>query len=524
MEMDKGGVKRKEIDWPVFYISGGFFLAFIIASFINIDAVSKFVYTAFHWSVNWFGAFWQVICLLTVIISLGLAISKYGSVRLGRQGAPDITTLRWLSMIMMTLLAGGGIFWSAAEPLFHYLEPAPIYPDIQGSTEEAIIPSLATTFVHWSYNVWAILGSLLAVVYMYAFHEKGLPLKPRTLLYPVFGEKGVYSLGGTFADAFSSIAAVASVVGPIGFLALQMGYFLEQLFGIHNVFSTHLSILLLLVAIYTVSAITGLYRGIQFLSRVNVYLAVFLMGLILLVGPGRFIVNNFFDAFILYNKNYFQATLYRGDPEWLGMWTIFFFGWFMAGAPIMGTFIARISRGRTIREIVLACTVIAPLCTKFWFTVLGGSGIYYEFNNPGTISQPLSESGLPAVLLNIGYQLPLSYIFIPGFMIILILFLSTSGDSYSYSIAMITTGKMTPNVGVRAFWGVMMGGLAAVLISIGEGGIDALQYFIIITNVPVAFLLVPSFWAAPMFAKKMYGEQFGGKITNISREGKSKYL
>lgn len=508
----------KTMDWPVFVISGGVVVIFVIAALINMDAVSNFVNATFGWSVKWFGAFWQVLCLLTVLISIGLAISKYGGVRLGGD-KPDISTFRWISMIMCTLLAGGGVFWSAAEPMYHFLSTPPAFPGIEGGTPEAIAPALSYGYLHWGYNAWAILGSLTAVVVMYAAYVKGLPLKPRSMLYPVLGEKGVMNHWGTAADAFSIIAVAAGTIGPIGFLALQMSYFLNQLWGIPDAYTTQLAILLGLIAIYTISAVTGLTKGIQFLSRFNVVLAGSLMALILLVGPGGFIIDSFLTSFGVYTQNFVRITLFRGDTSWLGWWTVFFFGWFLGYGPMMAIFVARISKGRTIREIVLAVTIIAPIITNFWFTILGGTGIYYELANPGSVSAALDAAGLPAALLAIITQLPLSAIFIPAFMILIVIFLATTGDSMSFTIAMVVTGQENPAKSVRIFWAVMMGLVAAILINIGEGGIGALQTWIVFTAVPVSLLLLPMLWGAPMLAKRMYDEGYGiGDSANSAEE------
>ncbi len=508
-EVNNGTTKMlKDVDWPVFMISGGFLLVFVVAALINIESVATFVNATFNWSANYFGAFWQVLCFLTVVIALGIAISPYGAVRLGKQEKPELGTFSWIAMIMMTLLAGGGVFWSAAEPMYHFTDVPPFFGGIEAGTAAAAAPALSTSFLHWGFNAWAILATLTTIVLMYAYHEKGLPLKPRSMLYPVLGEKGVMNHWGSVADIVSIVAVAAGTIGPIGFLGLQMSYMLEFLFGIPDVFSTQLGILIVLVGIYTLSAVTGLYKGIRFLSRFNVIGALVLIGLIFLVGPAGFIIDHFMTSFGTHVRDFIPLTLFRGDAGWLNWWTVFFFGWFLGYGPIMGTFVARISRGRTIRELILGVAVIAPIATMFWFTVLGGSGIFFELNNPGIISGPLFEAGLPAALLHIGLELPLSQLIVPLMMILLMSFLATTGDSIAFTMSIVVSGQENPYAPIRIFWAVAMGAVAAILIMIGEGGIGALQNFIVFTAVPVSLLLLPMLWGGPMLAKRMHRDQF----------------
>ncbi|WP_051081193.1 BCCT family transporter [Salsuginibacillus kocurii] len=499
----------KGLDWPVFIISAGLLLAFVIASLINIEGVAEFVNVTFGFTASSFGAFWQVLMLATFFVGLFIAISKYGNVRLGAVKETELGTFKWISIIMATLLAGGGVFWAAAEPMFHFIEVPPLHPGIDPNTQEAVAPALAQSFMHWGFLAWAILGTVSAVVMMYAVYHRGMPMKPRSLLYPIFGEKIKTSVIGTLADAFSIIAVAAGTIGPIGFLGLQASYGMNALFGVPDTFATQLWIIIGLVVVITISAVTGLHRGIQWLSRFNVWLTMGLMALVLLVGPGAFIIDAYILSFGTYINDFFAMGTYRGDNEWLGMWTIFFWGWFIGYGPMMAMLITRISRGRTIRQIVLAVGVIAPVVTTFWFTIVGGSGIFYELQNPGSVSGALLEAGMPAAMIAITEQLPLAFIISPLFLLLTILFVVTTGDSMSYTISMGVTGESTPPKGLRVFWAALMGAIAAILLFIGDGdsGIDALQSFIVVTAVPVSILLIPSIWLAPRVAGIMAREQ-----------------
>lgn len=499
---------RQKIDWPVMILSGGALIAFVIASLINADAVAGFVNWSFDFSTTYFGAFWQVLMLGTFIIALIIAFTKYGNIRLGKIEKPELSNFKWISIIMCTLLAGGGVFWAAAEPMYHFLETPPMY-DAEAGTAAAVIPAMAQSFLDWGFLAWAILGTLAAIVIMYGHFHRGMPLKPRTLLYPIFGEKiAEKSLLGTFADAFSIIAVAAGTIGPIGFLGLQAAYGFETLFGLPNTFLTQVLIVFGLISVAAVSAVTGLHRGIQFLSRWNIILTFVLIVLVLLLGPGGFIIDTFIGTMGVYTRDFLELSLYRSDTAWLSFWTLFFWGWFIGYGPMMAIFISRISRGRTIREMVIAIAVIAPLITNFWFSVVGGSGIFYELQQAGAVSGALDEGGMPAAMIAIVEQMPFGYFLAIMFLLVTIIFVATTSDSMSYTISMAVTGNSSPSSALRVFWAVLMGAVASVLLFIGEGSVDALQSFIVVTAVPVSLLLLPTLWLAPKVVKILYKEQF----------------
>lgn len=494
------------VDLPVFLISGGVVTLFCVLALYDIDMISTWVNTAFAISTKYFGAYWQVLLLLTFLIGLYLSVGRTGSVVLGGLKSPEIPTFQWISIIMCTLLAGGGVFWAAAEPMAHFISPPPLFGGESG-TIDAAYNALAQSFMHWGFLAWAILGSLTGIVYMYLHYEKGLPLKPRTLLYPVFGDRVMTGAFGAIVDSCCVLAVVAGTVGPIGFLGLQVSFGLEKLFGIPNTYTTQLVILLALICIYTLSAVSGVAKGIQLMSRVNVILAVILMAFILIFGPTSFIIDGYIQGFGLYLDNFIPMATFRGDPGWLSWWTVFFWGWFLGYGPLMAMFVARISRGRTIREMILLISVVAPIITCFWFTIVGGSGLAFELDNPGVISEPFTGFNLPAALLAITEQLPMGFLISLLFLILTTIFVATTGDSMTYAVSMVMTGTDHPKSSVRVFWGIMMGAMAAVLISIGSGGISALQSFIVVTAVPVSLVLLPSLWTAPIIAKRMADEQ-----------------
>ncbi len=497
------------IDWPVLVLSGGSLVLFTLLSLLNQQAVSDWVSSSFSIATQWFGVYWQILLLLTFFIGLVLAFGRTGDVVLGGTDQPEMSTFRWTSIIMCTLLAGGGVFWAAAEPMAHFTSQPPLFAAEEAGSLSAAHHALAQSFMHWGFLAWAILGSLTGIVFMYLHYEKGLPLKPRTLLYPVFGDKALKGPLASLVDAACVLAVVAGTVGPIGFLGLQVSFGLEKLFGIPDTFATQLAVLLGLIVLYTLSSVSGVTKGIQLLSRFNVVLAVVLMAIIVVFGPTAFISDAFLASFGIYLDQFIPMATFRADPGWLDWWTVFFWGWFLGYGPLMAMFVARISRGRTIRQMVVLISLLAPVITCLWFTIIGGSGLAFELQQPGVISEPFTGFNLPAALLAITEQLPAGFWMSLAFLVLTTVFVATTGDSMTYAVSMVMTGHDHPHSGVRVFWGVMMGVMAAVLISLGSGSISALQSFIVVTAVPVSLVLLPSLWTAPRIARQMLQQQQG---------------
>ncbi|MDL4840168.1 BCCT family transporter [Aquibacillus rhizosphaerae] len=499
---------NKSIDKPVFAISGGLLILFVILAMIDLNMIESWINSSFAFSAKYFGSYWEVLLLANFLIGLFLAFTKYGKVRLGKMDKPENGYYRWVAMILCTLLASGGVFWAASEPLSHFLTSPPLFPD-NSSTLAGVEPALAQSFLHWGFLAWAILGTLATIVLMYLHYHKGYPMKPRAFLYPVFGDK-IFKKGsiiGSAADIVSIVAVAAGTMGPIGFLGLQLGYGLHWLFDIPNTLVTNIIIVSGLIVIAAISVATGVDRGIQFLSRMNVGLTVFLAVCILVLGPTMFILNKFISAEAFHIQNMLTMALYQGDQAWLGWWTVFFWGWFLGYGPMMAIFIARISRGRTIRDLIIAVSIVAPLVTNFWFTVVGGTGLKIELDKPGSISEPFLEGGMPAAVMSIMDQLPLGMFLAIGFLLVTLVFVSTTVDSISYTVAVSLTGDDKPQKWIRVFWVVIFGLMSIMLLAIGENSISAIQNSIVVTAVPVSIIMLPTLWGAVKMARILAVEQ-----------------
>ena len=461
------------------------------------------------WTAVTLGSYFQLLLLLTFIVAMGVAFSPAANARVGNLGKPELSTFKWVSMILCTLLAGGGVFFAAGEPIYHFVVTPPAF-DTEPGTAEAVAGALAQSFMHWGFLAWAVLGSLAAVVLAHAHYVKGYPLKPRSLLIPVLGERVMMSWAGSVVDALCIIAIVAGTVGPIGFLATQVSFGLHELFGLPDSYATQLTILAVLGVIYVTSAITGIHRGIQILSRFNVFLALGIAAVIFFFGPTQFLIDAFTQGFGEYLSSFFTMatmTTQTAPDWWMQWWTVFFFAWFIGYGPLMAIFVARISRGRTIRQMILAVAVVAPIATTVWFTLMGGSGIYYQLTGAIDLTDALNNFRFDVATLTVAQALPGGTVMALAILLLTTIFVATTGDSMSYAISVVGTGHDHPNVAVRAFWGIAMALLAGILLYMGAGQVGALQQFIVITATPVSLVLLPTLWTGPQAAIAMAREQ-----------------
>lgn len=496
---------RSVLDRRVAGISIGILALFIAASMIFPEPTTTVINAGFTGAARWFGGYWEYLLLATFVVAIVLACTPYAKARLGGTREPEFGRFKWIAMIMCTLLAGGGVFWAAAEPIAHYMSAPPYFGENSEPQVQAL-HALTQSFVDWGFLAWAILGTLGAIVMTHA-HSKGMPLRPRTLLYPVMGRKVLTSWIGTAADIVAVIAVVAGTVGPIGFLGLQVSYGIAEMTGLPNGYPMQLIVIAILTGIAALSVSSGLSKGIQLLSRINVWLALALMAAVLVLGTAGYVFRSFVGSFGDYIGNFVGMSVYQGDQAWVSGWTVFFFGWFLGYGPLMAIFVATISRGRTIRDLIVCTAVLPPVVTCFWFTVLGGTGLAMEQRNPGSVSGAYASDGVPAVVMSIAGQLPFSGLIGGAFLVLTVMFVATTTDSMSFSIAQSCTVAGEPSARLRATWAVLMGVAAAVLIAIGDGGISGLQSFIVITAVPVGFLMLPAVFAAPVFARRMAIEQ-----------------
>ena len=490
-------------------IGGTPLLLFLIICAINIKLAANLTKVGKNFAIANFGSLWLLLVVGICFVAFLLGFSPIGSLRIGGSDAkPSLKFFDWCAVLICTLLAGGGVFWSAAEPLIHFLSPANYFSNINGGTSEAVDPSLAVSFLHWGFLAWALVATTVTITFS-LLSQNGFPLRPRSLLIPLLPKRFIDGIIGDLADGLSVVAAIAGTVGPLGFLSLQLSNAAGKLPFVSDNATLQTLIVIFLTLIFTASTLSGIQKGIKVLSEVNIWLTILLGLFLFFIGPTLWLSQHFITSNFLYLSKLRDLALPDFGDSWVKGWTVFYWAWFLGYAPLMGLFTAGVSKGRTFRELIIVVCIVCPFVTNLWFTLLGGNGIFIELNKPDLLSTQLATSGPAGVLFSILGELPFSYILLPIAILLIILFMCTSADSISYAAAIVVTGNDTPPRKIRLFWALMIGFLTIALLRIGSGvgdqtSINALQAFIVITAVPVTPLIVSTLWTAPKLALKEF--------------------
>ena len=442
---------------------------------------------------------WLFIILMNVavVFSLYIALSRYGDIRLGHQTEhPEYSLLSWFGMLFSAGIGIGLLYWGTAEPLYHFMSP----PMGQAETVEAAKQAMSISFLHWGIHAWA-LYCVVALSLAYFHYRRGLPLSIRSVLYPLIGQK-IYGKWGHVVDTLAvfgtMFGTMFGVVTSLGLGAMQINAGFSNVFGIPNNVPVQLCLIAIITAMATLSVMMGLDKGIKRLSDINIVLTVLLLGFMLFFGPTQFII----DSFIENIGNYVSQLIPLGfwseaysNTDWQANWTIFYWAWWVSWSPFVGIFVARISRGRTIREFIFGVLFIPMLLLFFWFTTFGGSAVHMELmGNYGLIEAVKADYGSAIFKLIEYYPLtkPLTLVIV----VMIMLWFVTSSDSASFVIDMLTAGGDTnPPKIQRLFWALSQGVIAAVLLV--AGGLSALQAVAIIAGFPfaiVVFVMMYCLW------------------------------
>ncbi len=438
---------------------------------------------------------WLFIILMNVavVFSLYIALSRYGDIRLGHQTEhPEYSLLSWFGMLFSAGIGIGLLYWGTAEPLYHFMSP----PMGQAETVEAAKQAMSISFLHWGIHAWA-LYCVVALSLAYFHYRRGLPLSIRSVLYPLIGQK-IYGKWGHVVDTLAVFGTMFGVVTSLGLGAMQINAGFSNVFGIPNNVPVQLCLIAIITAMATLSVMMGLDKGIKRLSDINIVLTVLLLGFMLFFGPTQFII----DSFIENIGNYVSQLIPLGfwseaysNTDWQANWTIFYWAWWVSWSPFVGIFVARISRGRTIREFIFGVLFIPMLLLFFWFTTFGGSAVHMELmGNYGLIEAVKADYGSAIFKLIEYYPLtkPLTLVIV----VMIMLWFVTSSDSASLVIDMLTAGGDTnPPKIQRLFWALSQGVIAAVLLV--AGGLSALQAVAIIAGFPfaiVVFVMMYCLW------------------------------
>ena len=486
-----------DLNVRVFATSSALIGLFVVLSLVFLESLSTSVDELQTWIANQTGWFF----VLTVNVVLGyllfLMVSPAGGIRLGGADTrPEFSRAAWLAMLFSAGMGIGLMFYSVAEPLYHLAEPPHgAEPGTQSAYEDAI----STTFLHWGLHAWGIYALTGLALGYFAFN-RGKPMSIRSVFGPILGKRAD-GWAGDVIDVLASIATLFGVATSLGIGAQQVNAGLNQFLGIPVATGMQVSLIAGITAIATVSVVLGLDKGIKRLSVANMWFAGSLLVFVLLVGPTLFLLNGLVEHIGLYLNDltalaFWNETYTQGS--WQNGWTVFYWGWWIAWAPFVGMFIARISKGRTIREFIGGALLAATGMTFVWLSVFGGSALFIELAGPGGLVDA-AQADLARSLFVFLEALPSATdVAVPGGVMTLvgalatlaiILFFVTSSDSGSLVIDIITAGgKRSPPTVQRIYWASLEGVVAAVLL-IG-GGLTALQTAAISAGLPFSVLIL----------------------------------
>ena len=474
------------IHGPVFWPSVILITVLIAGTIIAGDAAESAFNTARVSITEW--ASWLFVAGVNIFIgfSLYFAFSKYGSIRLGGQDSePEFSTMAWFAMLFSAGMGIGLMFFAVAEPMWHLLYPPHAEPGSTGAVRDA----MGVTFLHWGLHAWAVYAIVGLALAFFAFNRK-LPLSFRSVFYPLLGER----INGWMGDVIDILAVLATLFGlatSLGLGASQAGAGMEYVFGFENTVTLQVIIIIVVTAIAVVSVILGIDKGVKVLSEFNIRIAALFLLFILIFGPTLYILGNFVQSTGHYIQNFASyATWTQAFEEGSFMtdWTVFYWAWWISWSPYVGMFIARISKGRTVKQFVLGVLIVPTMVTFLWMSGFGGSALYLETGGIAEIASAVEADQTTSLFILLD-QFPFSIVMSVLAIILVLSFFVTSSDSGSLVIDGLTSGgKMHSPVGQRVFWASAEGAVAAILL-VG-GGLGALQAGAISTGLPFVLVLL----------------------------------
>ncbi|MHA7875806.1 BCCT family transporter [Roseivivax sp.] len=496
-----------DIHNPVFVISGAAVVLFVLYALIFQAQATEF----FGWLrpalTSTFDWFFLSAANIFVLFSLFLIVSPWGSVRLGgTEATPDFTYAGWFAMLFAAGMGIGLMFFGVLEPVYHMAisEPlgvaSPIAEDgsiIAENVEAAARMGLAATIYHWGLHPWAIYAIVALALALFTYN-KGLPLTIRSAFYPIFGER-VWGWTGHIIDTLAVFATLFGLATSLGFGAQQAVAGLEFVYGVPNTVTSQVVLIVAITVVALVSVLRGLDGGVKVLSEVNMVVAALLLLFVLLAGPTLVLLTDFGQGLVAYGRDLLPLSnpVGREDDSYRQGWTAFYWAWWISWSPFVGMFIARVSRGRTVREFITCVILIPSLVCVLWMAVFGGTAIEQVLANPETsqVKANVIDSYSPELsLFGMLADLPMAAITSTIAVILVIVFFVTSSDSGSLVIDTITAGgKIDAPVPQRVFWCLFEGAVAIVLLL--GGGLSALQAMVISTGLPFTIVLLLMCWA-----------------------------
>jgi choline/glycine/proline betaine transport protein len=481
--------EKDRINPVVFYTSAGLILTFSLVTILYSDLAAAWIQTTVNWVSSTFGWYYMLAATLYIVFVIYMACSRYGAIKLGpEQSKPEFSLLSWSAMLFAAGIGIDLMFFSVAEPVTQYMQP----PEGAGQTMEAARQAMVWTLFHYGLTGWSMYA-LMGIALGYFSYRYNLPLTIRSALYPIFGKRINGPIGHT-VDIAAVIGTIFGIATTLGIGVVQLNYGLKVLFDVPEGLTAQMALIVLSVVIATISVTSGVDKGIRILSELNVALALGLILFVLFMGKTDFLLN----ALVLnvgdYINRFMGMTLntfaFDRPTQWMNSWTLFFWAWWVAWSPFVGLFLARISRGRTIREFVLGTLIIPFTFTLLWLSVFGNAALYEIIHGDAGFAQEVmshAERGFYSLLAQYpAFKLSASVATITG-----LLFYVTSADSGSLVLGNFTSklkdiNSDAPNW-LRIFWSVAIGVLTMGMLM--TNGISALQNTTVIMGLPFSFVI-----------------------------------
>lgn len=497
------------------FLVGGFILFTLLNPDLAANTFNE-INTILNQKFNWV---YIATINLAVVFLLMMGLSKFGKIRLGGFTArPEYSNFSWYAMLFSAGIGIGIFFYGVAEPIYHLSIPAALQ---SGS----VFDNFKIMYLHWGAHAWSLYG-LVAVGLGYFAYNLNLPLSFRSLFYPIIKDK-IFGIWGDIIDTFAVLAVLFGLATSLGLGARQINAGLNYAFGVPNTEGIQVILIAIITFMATLSVVSGISKGIKFLSQANTIISAVFLLVILLIGPTAYILSTYLSSMGIYLKDFVNIGLFAAitpeDVAWQGGWTIFYWAWWISWTPFVGTFIARISKGRTIREIAVGTIILPTLIITFAMTILGATGVFLNDAYQGVISNAISANIATAMfeMIRVLVNQPVMQMVLYCIAILaIVLFFVTSSDSGSLVVDNLTSGgKEDSPKTQRVFWAVMEGVIAlSVLLLGGERALKTLQSAVVITGFPFAILLMIMMFSLSKELKKSYKKYEYNSVVKLKRK------
>ncbi|TDV97045.1 BCCT family betaine/carnitine transporter [Halomonas alkaliantarctica] len=476
---------------PVFPLSALAILLFIIYALVYPDAANTHLGLAKNWSIEHFDWLFMIAGNIFVVFCLVLICLPLGRIRLGGKDAkPEYSRTSWFAMLFAAGMGIGLMFWSVAEPVAYYTDWYGTPLNVPAGTPEGASAAMGATMFHWGLHPWAIYG-VVALSLAFFSYNKGLPLTLRSAFYPILGER-TRGWAGHIIDILAVLATIFGLATSLGFGATQAAGGLAYLFDVPNTIGTQLAIIVVVTVIALISVWRGIDGGVKLFSNINMVIAAALLLFVVVAGPTLMILTGIGTTALDYVSHLLPLSNWIGreDDTWYHGWTVFYWAWWISWSPFVGMFIARVSRGRTVREFLIAVLLVPTVVTLVWMSAFGGTALFQAANGVGELANGIGDVSL--AMFHMLEQLPLTSITSTLAIILVLVFFITSSDSGSLVIDNITAGgKTDAPKSQRVFWATLEGVIAGVLLyGGGSTALSALQAGAVATGLPFTLVLL----------------------------------